>query len=215
MELSIDNINKFNNLFESSSKRFSPYVLIDSQNIGFVGLFVKFKIKKSIKELKECLEIVPNHINSLFLLGKCYQSLGDEKLSLQFFNQALSVDFSSLEYDEDFSKYERLITYCLLEVSVVFAKTGAIDKSIEYSEKLLNKDPENIYALCNQTMNFIINKNDFEAERLILKAITIAPQDYITNQLNTFLIKLKKGSIKRPIAWNDFVFESKTGKNIK
>jgi tetratricopeptide (TPR) repeat protein len=107
MELSNDNIMRFNNLYESASKRFSPYVLIDNQIFGYVGLFVKLKIKKSIKELKQCLEIIPNHIDTLFLIGKCFQSLGGEKSSLHFFNQALSIEFSSLEYDEDFSKYER------------------------------------------------------------------------------------------------------------
>ena len=53
-------------------------------------------------------------------------------------------------------------------------------------------------------MDFIITERDFEAERTIVRALSINPSDTINNNLNKLLTKLKDGVITRPKSWNDF-----------
>ena len=203
-KLTDENTDLVSKLFKKASERFEPYVLIDNESYGIVGWFVELKIKKSIKELKQCLEIIPNHINSIFLIGKCYQSLGENNLSLQFFEQGLAIEFPELTYEEDYAKFVRLTNYCLLEASVIYAKIGNFDMAINYSNRLIDKDPDNIVVLTNQAMNFIIKGMDSVADTLLGKAITIAPSDLISNKVLEFHDKVKLNLISRPRTWNEF-----------
>ena len=203
-DLTDEKIDHFNILFDKATTRFEPYLLLDNQSYGYVGWFVELKIKKSIKELKQCLEIIPNHLNSIFFLGKCYQSLGDINLSLQYFEQGLSTEFSELNYKEDLSKFQRLLNYCLLEASVTYAKIGNFEKAIDYSNKLIDKDPENISVLTNLAMNYIIKGKDSEANEIIGKALSIAPDDLILRRVIEFQDKIKTDLIPRPKTWNEF-----------
>lgn len=205
--LTDEKIELYNKLYKKATDRFNPYVLIENQSSGYVGWFVKLKIKKSIKELNQCLEIIPKHINSTFLLGKCFQSLGDDNSSLVWFERGLETKFEELNYEEDITKFGRLKNYCLLEASVIYAKMGDFKKSIDYGNRLLNSDPKKINVvsiLTNQAMNLIITGKDEEAENFLNEAISLGPSDSITIKVKDVLYKIRNGQINRPTTWNGF-----------
>jgi len=204
--LTQEKIDLFHKIYNRANDRFKPYVLLENNSYGFVGWFLKIKIRKSIKELKTCLDIIPNHINSMFGIGKCYQSLGEDMESLEWFEKGLQINFSQLSYEEDEAKYKILINYCLLEASVIAAKKNDFAKAVNYSERILESEPQNISVLGNLAMNFIITEKDIEAKKTIVRALSISPSDTINNDINKFLTKLKDGVITRPKAWNDFKF---------
>ena len=205
--LTDEKIDYFNKLYKKATDRFNPYVLIENQSSGYVGWFVKLKIKKSIKELKQCLEIIPKHINSTFILGKCFQSLADDNTALDWFERGLETKFEELNYEEDIAKFGRLKNYCLLEASVIYAKRGYFEKSIDYGNRLLNSDHPKINVvsiLTNQAMNFIITGNDEEAEKFLDKALNSDPNDKITIKIKDVFNSIRNGQINRPTTWDGF-----------
>lgn len=199
-----DRVNLFNKIYQKSVDRTNPYIMTGDQSVHYVGLFVRLKINKSISELKKCLELVPNHINSMFIIGKCYQALGNDQKSVYWFEKAMKINFNELTYDDTEEKYRRLFQYCLIEASVAYAKLKNFEKAIKYTNDALKHNPTNVSLLGNQTMNLIIVGRDKDAEEYISRGLSIKPDDIINNKINQFLKNIVMGKMPRPTAWNEF-----------
>jgi tetratricopeptide (TPR) repeat protein len=198
--LTMEDLGKFNKLYETATARCINYILKDNNFSGHAGWLIKMFINQSIGELRQCLEIIPNNICVLFILGKCYQTLGEYNFALQFFEKGLAAEFT---FEEDFQKYQDLKYNFILEASVVYARTGNFEKAIELSNLLLNTNPENVNVLTFQAMNFIISENDSEADRLLERALTIDPNKLVVRKVFQIQNKIQSNFIPRPRSWSE------------
>ncbi len=203
ISLTQEKFDSLDKLYVKSTERFNPFVLVDNMSVGHAGWFIKLKIRKSIGEFEKCLSIIPNLINSIFWIGKCYQSLGEDTLSLKWFVKSSKITYSDLTYEEEEAKYKKLIQYSHIKASVASAKINNFEGAIKYSKEVLKHDPNNYSALGNIAMSHIIKEQDGVSEKTISRALEIKQNDFINNKIAEFTVKLKDGSVIRPKIWNE------------
>ncbi|MFC5537763.1 tetratricopeptide repeat protein, partial [Rhodocytophaga aerolata] len=57
-----------------------------------IGFWEKRKLKNAIAHYNKCLELIPNHWQTKWLLGKLYQSINEHAKAMQLFEDALAIE---------------------------------------------------------------------------------------------------------------------------
>ena len=92
MNLTKEQIDYFNQIFERAGKRQNGLVFLDGYNRQPLGFFGKKKLKKSIEDFKECLEMIPDHWQSMVLMSKAYQRLGLHNEAFELLEKAFEIE---------------------------------------------------------------------------------------------------------------------------
>jgi tetratricopeptide (TPR) repeat protein len=93
------------------------------------------KYKEASELLSEILVKKPNEINTNYLLGVCYDKLGEFDKAKKLFEKVVELD----------SKFAPVI----FKLAVLYQKENMIDKSIEYYKKTVEIDDKNWVAYYN------------------------------------------------------------------
>jgi len=184
MELKENQTEYFNNLLEKAGSRQQNLILLKEYNYKSIGFFGKRKLRKSISEFEECLEMIPDHWESMFLMAKAHQRLGEHNKSLKLLEKAFKI-----ETDNPMIPMEAALESMHME---------DIDKAIFYSEESLKRKPNDFALLGNHAMNLLIAKRDEEAKIVIEQAIELFPNDPNNQNVEAKINNVIAGEEKRP-----------------
>lgn len=184
MELNDTQINYFNGLFEKAASYQQNLIYLEGFRIKSLGFFDRIRLKKSISAFKKCLELVPDHWPSMFLMAKSYQRMGDHSAALAWMERAYQLEPNNPAIP--------------MEASLEAMHTGDIQKSLGYSEAALKLAPSDPGRMGNHAMNLLIAGKDQEAKVFIEQALVILPQDEINRNVRMIIDEVMTGKRVRP-----------------
>jgi Flp pilus assembly protein TadD len=184
MELNDAQIDYFNQLFEKATNDQDKLVYLGGFKMKSLGIFGRIKLKRSISSFKKCLEIVPDHWPSMFLMGKSYQRLGDHVAALAMMERAYKLESNNPSIP--------------MEASLEAMHVGDVSKSIFYSEASLKLKPSDPGLMGNHAMNLLIAGKDPEAKAFINQALVIQPRDEINQNVYKIIDEVTSGKRARP-----------------
>lgn len=174
----------FNELFERAGKKQNGLILLDGYNRKDLAPTDKLKLEDSITDLKACLELFPNHWQSMVLMAKAFQRLDKHAEALE----QLEVAFK-LELENHFIP---------MEASLEAMHLKDLDKGLFYSEEALKRKSNDVALLGNHAMNLLIAQKDTESKATIAKAIKLQPNDQINRNIESIITGVIAGNRNRP-----------------
>lgn len=170
--------------FENAKKKQEGLIIIDDYKIKNIGKSQKLRLEESINDFQKCLEIFPEHWQSMFLMAKSLQRLERHAEALDLLEAAFKIE---LEND-----------VIPMEASLEAMQLKEIDKALFYSGEALKRNSNNFAAMGNHAMNLLVVQNDDEAKKTIDKAIQIEPNDSINKNIKIIIEEVIEGKRKRP-----------------
>jgi tetratricopeptide (TPR) repeat protein len=175
---------EFNEIFERAGKRQEGLILLDGYRRKQLNSSEKMRLEESIKDFQKCLEIVPNHWQSMVLMAKAFQRLEKHNEALE----QLELAFHS-------EKENHTIP---MEASLEAMHLKDLDKALFYSEESLKRKPNDFTLIGNHAMNLLIAQKDNEAKEMIEKAIKISPNDSVNRNIESIVKDVLSGKRIRP-----------------
>jgi len=177
-------IDNFNNLFNRAIQRQKNLIFLDGYKRRPIGFFGKRKLRKSIEEFIECLELIPDHWQSMVLMAKSHQRLGEHRKAFELLEKAFTIELKNHTIP--------------MEASLEAMHLEKIDIAIYYSEESLKRKPNDFSLLGNHAMNLLVAERDNEAKLTIRKAIDLNPTDKINQNIEKKINEVIAGKTKRP-----------------
>jgi len=183
-ELPEDKIPTFNSNFEEGNRLSEGIIIIKGRAESKLNFWNKRKAKKAIKHYKECLNLIPNHWQTNWLIAKVYQALSESKKVLNRFEIAVQIEKNNPDLPR--------------EASISAMDSGYVDLAVKYSQEALNRAPNDSGLYCNHAVNLMVLGNDNEAINYIKKAIEMEPNDEINKYAFSLINDVANGQKKRP-----------------
>jgi hypothetical protein len=180
--------------FERAKKKQEGIIILDGYEIKKIEKSQKLRLEESINDFQKCLEIFPEHWQSMFLMAKSYQRL--------------ERHFEALEQLEAAFKIELENHVIPLEASLEAMHLKDIDKALYYSGEALKRNSNDFAVMGNHAMNLLIAQKDNEAKKIIDEAIQIKPNDSVNKNIKIIIEEVIDGKRKRPVfedTINDYV----------
>ncbi|MBJ7427548.1 MAG: SseB family protein [Bacteroidia bacterium] len=189
-ELEYKNYQELNEIFERAGKSQEGLILLDGYRRKQLNSDEKVRLEESIKDFQKCLEIIPNHWQSMVLMAKAFQRLERHIEALEQFELAFKIE-----------KENHTIP---MEASLEAMHLKDLDKALYYSEESLKRKPNDFALMGNHAMNLLVAQKDNEAKEMIEKAIKLKPNDSVNRNIESMIKDVLFGNRKRP------TFEEKT-----
>ncbi|WP_299261854.1 hypothetical protein [uncultured Aquimarina sp.] len=183
-ELPEDKIPIFNSNFEKGNKLSEGLTIIKGTAGSKLDFWKKRKAKKAIKHYTECLNLIPNHWQTNWLIAKVYQVMSENKKALNHFEIAVEIEKENPDLPR--------------EASISAMDSGKVDLAVKYSQEALNRQPNDSGLYCNHAVNLMVLGNDNEAIKWIKKAIEMEPNDKINQNVFSLINDVANGKRKRP-----------------
>ena len=91
-ELPEDKILIFNSNFEKGNRLSEGITIIKGTADAKLGFWNKRKAKKAINHYNECLNLIPNHWQTNWLIAKVYQAVSENEKALNHFEIAVEIE---------------------------------------------------------------------------------------------------------------------------
>lgn len=175
---------EFNEIFEQAGKKQEGLVILDGYRRKELNKFEKLKLEESIQDFQKCLDIVPEHWQSMVLMSKAFQRLERHHEALEQLELAFKLELEN-----------HIIP---MEASLEAMHLKDIDKAIFYSEESLKRKPNDYALLGNHAMNLLVARKDNEAKETIDKAIKLQPNDSINKNIESIIKDVIAEKRQRP-----------------
>ncbi|WP_232517408.1 SseB family protein [Aquimarina aggregata] len=176
---------EFNNIFERAGNRQKGLIFLDGYRIKELNESEKSILEESIKNFKKCLDIVPDHWQSMMLMAKSLQRLERHSEALEQLETALKIELENHSI--------------AMEASLEAMHLKDLDKALHYSEESLKRKPNNFALIGNHAMNLLVAEKDLEAKETIDKAIKIQPNDSVNRNIESLIMDVISGKRQRPM----------------
>jgi tetratricopeptide (TPR) repeat protein len=183
-ELENQKFQNFNEIFERAGKRQEGLILLDGYKRKTLDESEKIRLEESIKDYQKCLEVVPDHWQSMMLMAKALQRLERHSEALEQLESALKIELENHSIP--------------MEASLEAMHLKDLDKAIRYSEESLKRKPNDFALLGNHAMNLLVAEKDQEAKEAIDKAIKLQPHDSVNRNIESIVKDVLSGKRKRP-----------------
>lgn len=177
-------IQEFNQIFARACKKQEGLVLLEGYRRKNLNETDKAMLEESIKDFQKCLDLFPDHWQSMMLMAKSFQRLEQHAEALTQLERALTIELES-----------HLIP---MEASLEAMHLKDMDKAIRYSEEALKRNPNDFAVMGNHAMNLLIAEKDREAKEAIDKAIELQPNDSVNRNIESLIKDVLSGKKKRP-----------------
>jgi tetratricopeptide (TPR) repeat protein len=164
---------EFNEIFEQAGKKQEGLIFLDGYRKKELKETEQLKLEESIKDFKKCLEIHPEHWQSMILMSKALQRRERHQEALDQLELAFKLELEN-----------HIIP---MEASLEAMHLKDIEKAIFYSEESLKRKPNDFALLGNHAMNLLVAKKDQEAKETIEKAIKLQPNDSINKNIESII----------------------------
>ncbi|CAA9200883.1 SseB family protein [Flavobacterium collinsii] len=175
---------QFNQIFEQAGKKQEGLIVLDGYRKKELKETEKLKLEESIKDFKKCLEIAPEHWQSMVLISKAFQRLERHEEALEQLELAFKLELEN-----------HIIP---MEASLEAMHLKDIEKAIFYSEESLKRKPNDFTLLGNHAMTLLVTKRDQEAKETIDLAIKLQPNDSINKNIESIIRDVIAKKRERP-----------------
>lgn len=175
---------EFDEIFERAGKGQEGLVFLDGYRSKNLKASEKLKLEESAKDYQKCLQIFPDHWQSMFLMAKAYQRLERHSESLEQLESAFKIELKNHSIP--------------IEASLEAMHLKDLEKALFYSEESLKRKPNDFALLGNHAMNLLVAQKDNEAKDTIEKAIKLQPNDSINRNIESMVRDVMSGNRKRP-----------------
>lgn len=175
---------EFDEIYNRAGKRQEGLIILDGYKRKKLSSSEKTKLEESIKDLQKCLEIIPEHWQSMMLMAKAYQRLEMHFEALKQLEMAFKIELDNYSIP--------------LEASLEAMHLNDLDKAIYYSEESLKTKPNDFALMGNYAMNLLIASKDQIALQTIEEAIKINPNDSVNRNIELIIKNVISGKRKRP-----------------
>lgn len=175
---------EFNEIFERAGKRQEGLILLDGYRRKKLNESEKLQLEESIKDLKICLDIIPDHWQSMMLKAKALQRLERHSEALEQLEVAFQIEPDNHSI--------------AMEASLEAMHLKDLDKAIYYSEESIKRKPNDFALLGNHAMNLLVAGKDQEAREAIDKAIKLKPKDTVNRNIESIVKGVIEGKKDRP-----------------
>lgn len=175
---------EFEEIFVQAGKKQEGLIVLDGYRNKELKEAEKSKLEESIKGFQKCLEINPEHWQSMVLMSKALQRLERHQEALEQLEIAFKIELEN-----------HIIP---MEASLEALHLKDIEKAIFYSEESLKRNPNDFALLGNHAMTLLVAKKDQEAKETIDKAIKLQPNDAINKNVQSIIRDVIAKKRKRP-----------------
>ncbi|MBS1635152.1 MAG: SseB family protein [Bacteroidetes bacterium] len=175
---------KFNELYERAGKKQEGLIFLDGYKRKNLTTSDEIRLKESVMDFQKCLEIIPDHWQSMVLMAKALQRLERHAEALAQLELAAKIELKNHTIP--------------MEASLEAMHLKDFEKAIYYSEESLKRKPNDFALMGNHAMNLLIAQKDIEAKDTIQKAIKIQPNDSINKNIESIVTDVMAGKRKRP-----------------
>lgn len=175
---------EFNEIFERAGKRQEGLIFLDGYRRKKLNDSDKKRLEESISDFKKCLDIVPDHWQSMMLMAKALQRLDRHPEALEQLESALKIELENPSI--------------AMEASLEAMHLKDLDKAIVYSEESLKRKPNDFALLGNHAMNLLVAERDYEAKETIESAIELQPNDSVNKNIEQTIKDVLSGKRNRP-----------------
>jgi|SRR5215510_5241624 len=140
-------------------------VLHENQGRKPPGFWVMLKLKRAVRLFEKLLLLVPDHWNSMWILGKTVQRLGDERAAFGWFVQAWDQNPRNVDVAR--------------EAALSAMHLGLARQAIEYCEEALKLEPNEPGLICNLALALIHDGKPAEALHKAKLAVDRNPKDAV------------------------------------
>ena len=184
LEIENQKFEEFNEIFEQAVKKQKDLIFLDGYRSKNLNTTEKLKLEECVKDFQKCLQIVPDHWQSMMLMAKAFQRLERHIEALEQLELAFKIEFENHSIP--------------LEASLEAMHLNDFDKALFYSEESLKRKPNDFALLGNHAMNLLVAQKDIEAKITIEKAIKIQPNDSVNRNIESIVRDVMSGNRKRP-----------------
>lgn len=175
---------EFNKIFEQAGKSQEGLVYLEGYNKKKIQESEILRLEDSINGYQKCLNIIPDHWQSMTLMAKALQRLERHSEALEKLEAACKIELENSSIP--------------MEASLEAMHLKDIDKALYYSEESLRRKPNDFALLGNHAMNLLVAEKDQEAKDTIDKAIKIQPNDSINKNIESIVNDVISGKRARP-----------------
>ena len=174
----------FNELFERAGNKQNGLIFLNGYNRKSLRDADKIKLEDSLKDFQQCLEIIPEHWQSMVLMAKSLQRLERHAEALAQLEAAFIIELNN-----------HVIP---MEASLEAMHLGDLEKAIFYSAASLKRKPDDFTLLGNHAMNLLVAGKDNDALLTIEKALGFQPKDPVNRNVEAIVKGVIAGKRERP-----------------
>lgn len=174
----------FNDLFERAGKQQEGLIFLGDYHEKPLRSSDKRSLEGSVQDFQACLDLFPDHWQSMFLMAKSLQRLGRHTEALEQLEKAFELELDNHSIP--------------LEAALEAMHLSDFDKALFYSEASLTRTPNDPILMGNYAMNLLIAQNDEKAQAIIDQALALNPKDPTNKNIAAMIRAVAKGERKRP-----------------
>ena len=175
---------EFNEIFEQAVEKQKGLILLDGYRSKKLNETEELRLEESIINFQKCLDIIPEHWQSMMLMSKSLQRLERHPEALEQLEKACKIELEN-----------HSIT---MEASLEAMHLKDLDKALFYSEESLKRKPNDFALMGNHAMNLLVAEKDQKAQEIIHNAIKIQPNDSVNKNIESMINNVISGKQKRP-----------------
>lgn len=141
-------------------------ILHENQGRKPPGFWIRLKLRRAVKLFEKVLHLTPNHWNSMWILGKTVQRLGDERAAFDWFVKAWDQTPRNIDVAR--------------EAALSAMHLGLARHAIEYCEEALKLEPNDSGMICNLALAMIHDGKPSEALAKAKVAVDGNPKDIVS-----------------------------------
>ncbi|WP_196890134.1 SseB family protein [Aureivirga sp. CE67] len=176
---------EFNEIFDRAADRQKNLIILGVHNSnGYLSKADYAKLEESIEDFKRCLDMIPEHWQSMVLMAKAYQKIGEHENALEALEKAFLIE-----------KEDHTIP---MEASTEAMHMNDNEKAIFYAEEALKRKPNDAALSGNYALNLFLAKRDDEAVQTIEEALRLDPKDRVNQNIQVIINDVVSGKKERP-----------------
>jgi Flp pilus assembly protein TadD len=144
-------------------------VFHENQGRTAPNLWVSFKLRRATGLFQKVIRLVPRHWNSMWLLGKTVQRLGDEQTAFEWFVKAWDLEPKNADVAR--------------EASLSAMNLGLGRHAIEYSEEALKVEPNEAGLMCNLGLAYLHDGQPEKALEIVQHAKVLDGNDKVNENV--------------------------------
>jgi tetratricopeptide (TPR) repeat protein len=187
LDLSDEQIAQHDELFQTGHRLIKDHVYAENSSHKPLNASERKRLRNAIKAFEQALAIIPTNWRAMVLMGKTFQSLGDNEMALEAFLRAHDC------VPDEFIP--------ALEAGTSAGRLGRHDVAIRVMESATERHPDDSRLPFNLCLSYLFSRDIRKARTAIDRAIALEPQRDENKRLQALLMEIESGT--RPYPQNE------------
>jgi tetratricopeptide (TPR) repeat protein len=168
--VAVDAGEKARALFDRAAEMVEKEILLHERaRMGSPGFFLRRRLRRAIGLFEQGLELLPESWNTMWLMAKTHQRLGEYEKAFSWMERAYQVNPSQVDVAR--------------EASMMANDLGKQEAGIVYAYRATQIEPGNAGLIANLALAYLLANRLGDAKREIERSLEIDPEDSISKTL--------------------------------